>query len=200
MVTSEYLRDNPLGDPYERPLWVLLPPGYAETDERYPAIYVIQGYSGQLEMWGNRTPWRRRYPDMLEELFASGEAPPAIVVFVDAWTRLGGSQYVDSHGHGRYHSYLCEEVVGYVDRHYRTIPDAAHRAIAGKSSGGYGALITPMLRPDVFGALASHAGDALFEVLYLHDFPQAARTLRDHYDGSWDRFLEAFFASGGQCE
>ncbi|MBO3749072.1 enterochelin esterase [Streptosporangiaceae bacterium NEAU-GS5] len=200
MVTSEYLKDNPLGDPFERPLWVLLPPGYDESGERYPSIYVIQGYSGQVEMWGNRTPWRRRYVDLLEELFASGEAPPAIVVFVDAWTKLGGSQYVDSYGHGRYHSYLCEEVVAHVDRNYRTIPDAAHRAITGKSSGGYGALITPMLRPDVFGALASHAGDALFEVLYFHDFPQVARTLRDVYSGSWDRFLEAFFASDGQCE
>ncbi|HEV7827766.1 MAG TPA: alpha/beta hydrolase-fold protein, partial [Pseudonocardiaceae bacterium] len=55
----------------------------------------------------------------------------------------------------------------FVDAHYRTLPDRAHRAISGKSSGGFGAMITPMLRPDLFGALASHAGDALYELCYL---------------------------------
>ena len=57
-----------------------------------------------------------------------------------------------------------------------------HRGLTGKSSGGYGAMVVPMLRPDVFGALASHAGDALFECCYLPNFPQlraqAARRLR----------------------
>ena len=61
-------------------------------------------------------------------------------------------------------------------------PIAAHRGIAGKSSGGYGAMVTPMLRPDLFGGLATHAGDALFEVCYLPDVPAggpgAARPLR----------------------
>jgi hypothetical protein len=46
----------------------------------------------------------------------------------------------------------------------------------------------PMLRPDVFGALASHAGDALFECSYLPNFPQLARKLRDEFDGSAERF------------
>jgi hypothetical protein len=49
-----------------------------------------------------------------------------------------------------------------------------------------------MLRPDVFGALASHAGDALFEACYLPDFRRSVRALRDEYDGSFDRFWEDF--------
>ncbi|HET7638952.1 MAG TPA: enterochelin esterase, partial [Ktedonobacteraceae bacterium] len=50
--TSEVLKENPLKDPYQRPLWVYLPPGYAdEPDRRYPAIYLIQGMTGQLDMW-----------------------------------------------------------------------------------------------------------------------------------------------------
>jgi S-formylglutathione hydrolase FrmB len=59
----------------------------------------------------------------------------------------------------------------------------------GKSSGGYGAMITPMLRPDLFSALATHAGDALFEVCYPMDFPRIARLLRDDYHGSYAEFL-----------
>src|SRR6185295_15586321 len=66
----------------------------------------------------------------------------------------------------RYPSYLCDEVVPWVDAHYRTEDAAAHRAIMGKSSGGFGAMITPMLRPDLFGALATHAGDSLYELCY----------------------------------
>ena len=83
---------------------------------------------------------------------------------------------------GRYHSYLCDEIVPWVDAHYRTLPDVAHRAIMGKSSGGFGSMITPMLRPDLFGALATHAGDTLYEYSYLPDFSAAVRHLR-RYDG-----------------
>ena len=62
----------------------------------------------------------------------------------------------------------------------------------GKSSGGYGAMVTPMLRPDVFAGLATHAGDALFECCYLLEFPEVARALRDQYEGSYERFWEDF--------
>jgi hypothetical protein len=48
-----------------------------------------------------------------------------------------------------------------------------------------------MLRPDLFGGLATHAGDALFELCYLPDFRDAARALRD-YDGSFEGFWEDF--------
>src|SRR5215471_8680065 len=162
LFESELLRLNPLGDPWQRPLWVYVPPGYDEApDRRYPSVYMLQGYLGHLEMWRNRTPLQKTFIETVDELFASGAVPPAIVVFADAWTRYGGSQFVDSPGTGRYHSYLCDEVVPWVDARYRTAADAAHRAIAGKSSGGFGAMITPMLRPDLFGALATHAGDSL---------------------------------------
>jgi hypothetical protein len=70
--------------------------------------------------------------------------------------------------------------------------DRDRRGVAGKSSGGYGAMVLPMLRPDVFGALATHAGDALFECCYLPDFGQAVRALRTHYEGSYDRFWADF--------
>src|SRR4249919_1617825 len=183
VITSEMLRGNPLGDPYERPLWVYLPPGYdAEPDRHYPSVYVIQGYTGYLAMWANRSAYRQPFTETADAVFAAGEAPPAIVVYVDAWTTYGGSQFVDSPGTGRYHSYLCDEVVPWVDGRYRTLAAAGHRAIMGKSSGGFGATITPMLRPDLFGALATHAGDSLYELCYVPDFGKCVRVLRA-YDG-----------------
>ena len=193
-LESEALRGNALGDPHVRPLWVYLPPGYDDDAERrYPSLYMIQGLTGQLDMWRNRSAFRPNPLELVDALFAGDDAPaPCIVAWVDAWTSLGGSQFVDSPAIGRYHTYLCDEVVPWVDERYRTLTAPEHRAIAGKSSGGYGAMITPMLRSDLFGGLATHAGDALFEACYLPDFREAARTLRDSYEGSFDRFWADF--------
>ena len=192
-LESDVLRGNPLGDPHVRPLWVYVPPAYdSSPGRRFPAVYLIQGMTGQLDMWRNRTAFRPSVPELVDNLFGAERCPPALVVFVDAWTSVGGSQFLDSPGTGRYHSYLCEEVVPFVDARYRTLADAAHRGIAGKSSGGYGAMVTPMLRPDLFGGLASHAGDGLFELCYLPDFRETARALRDEYGGSFERFWADF--------
>ena len=187
VFTSDLLRGNPLGDPHERPLWLYLPPGYDGSTQRYPAIYVTLGYGGHVAMWANRMPYRMTYLESADEVFASGRAPACILVFVDGWTKYGGSQFVDSPGTGPYHSYLCDEVVPWVDAHYRTIAAPASRAITGKSSGGFTAMITAMLRPDLFGTLATHAGDALYELCYLPEFAKAARYLREygHDIGNW---------------
>lgn len=178
-ITSDLLRDNPLGDPHVRPIWVYTPPGYDEAPAtRYPSIYVIQGYTGNVAMWANRTAFRRTFLETADAVFAEGTAPPCVLVYVDAWTAYGGSQFVDSPGTGRYHSYLCDEVVPWVDARFRTLAGRESRAITGKSSGGFGAMITPMLRPDLFGALATHAGDSLYEHCYVPDFAKAVRALR----------------------
>jgi S-formylglutathione hydrolase FrmB len=197
---SEALTGNPLGDPHRRPLYVYTPPGYdADADRRYPSVYVIQGMTGQVDMWRNRKAFSPSVLEAVDTWFA-GDRPPAIVAFVDAWTTFGGSQFLDSPGTGRYHTYLCDEIVPFVDATYRTLPDAAHRGIAGKSSGGYGAMVTPMLRPDLFGGLVTHAGDALFEVCYQPEFPQAARALRDEYGGSFQAFWDDFGSRPGRSK
>jgi S-formylglutathione hydrolase FrmB len=192
-LDSRVLRGNPLDDPHQRPLWVYVPPGYDDDPATgYPAVYAIQGLTGQLDMWRNRSPFRRNFPELADDLFARGDAPPVIVVWVDCWTSLGGSQFLDSPGTGDYLTYLCDEVVPFVDERYRTIPDRDHRGIGGKSSGGYGAMVVPMLRPDLWGGLATHAGDALFEMCYLPEFRESVRVLRDEYEGSFDNFWKDF--------
>jgi hypothetical protein len=194
-IDSRALRGNPLGDPHLRPLWVHLPPGYDDDRaRRYPVVYQIQGLTGQVDMWRNRTAFRATVPELFDAVLSDPATPPCLVVYVDCWTSLGGSQYLDSPGTGRYLTYLCDEVVPFVDARWRTRAERAHRGIAGKSSGGYGAMVVPMLRPDVFGALATHAGDALFEACYLPGFRESARLLRDRYGGSFERFWADFRA------
>lgn len=194
VVESEVLAGNPLGDPTRRPLYVYLPPGYGESGRRYPVIYVIQGYTGQIDMWLGRSAFEPSMIERVDDLFSGVGVRRAIVVFVDAWTSLGGSQFLNSTSTGRYMDYLCDEVVAFVDERYATAAERDKRALTGKSSGGYGAMVVSMLRPEVFGAFASHAGDALFEVCYLAEFREVVRILRDHFEGSYEVFFERFQA------
>ncbi len=189
VVESELLADNPLGDPARRPLFVYLPPGYDDANS-YPAIYVLQSFSGQLDMWLNRKAFEPNMPERIDAVFSRPGVPPCLVVLVDAWTSYLGSQFVNSTSTGRYMDYLCDEGVPFVDNAYPTAASRDHRGLTGKSSGGYGAMVVPMLRPDVFGALASHAGDALFECCYQPDFRAVARQLRDNFEGSYSVFFD----------
>jgi hypothetical protein len=189
VVDSVALRGNRLGDPSVRPLYVYSPPGATEGGPPLPVIYLLQAFTGQVDMWRNRGWHRPSVIELIDELFCEEAVPPCRVAMVDCWTSLGGSQFVDSPATGQYHTYLCEEAVGFVDAHYPTLAHRDHRAITGRSSGGFGAMITPMLRPDVFGALATHAGDALFELCYWKDVPEVVRALRTRYDGSYARYL-----------
>jgi S-formylglutathione hydrolase FrmB len=198
VVHSELLEDNPLRDPARRPLYIYLPPGIAAgSGTRLPSVYVLQGFGGQLDEWLARKPPAPTIVERLDAMIAAGDCPPAVLVFVDAWTSRGGSQFLNSTSTGRYLDYVCDEVVPFVDSRYPTLAAREHRGVSGKSSGGYGAMMISMLRPDLFGALASHAGDALFESCYLPLFPAAARMLRDRFEGSWEVFEERVLSDPG---
>ena len=98
VVESELLADNPLGDPARRPLYVYRPPGVERDHPRpLPSVYVIQGYTGQVDMWFNRQMLEPTMIERIDAMFAAGECPDAIVVFVDCWTSYGGSQFLNSH-------------------------------------------------------------------------------------------------------
>jgi enterochelin esterase-like enzyme len=196
-IESEALAGNALGDSPRRPLYVYRSPGVGLVGEEdtpfvydVPAVYVLQGYTGQLDRWLARQAFEPTIFERLDAVFAARDLPPAVVVFVDAWTSFGGSQFLDSPATGRYHEYLCDEIVPFIDGRYPTDPQ--RRAITGHSSGGYGAVVTAMLRPGMFGAVTAHAPDALFEACYVPTFATAARTLRDQFAGSLENFWEEF--------
>ncbi len=182
-VESELLAGNPLGDPARRPLYVYRAPGWAAGA---PVVLLLQGYSNQLDTWLARRAFEPTIVERLDAMFATGPAPPATIVFPDAWTSRGGSQFINSAANGRYADYICDEVVPFVDARYGR---PAGRAVLGGSSGGYGAMVLPMLRPDVFAALGSVAGDGLFECSLLRAFPAVARQLRDSFGGSYERLF-----------
>jgi S-formylglutathione hydrolase FrmB len=171
------LEGNALGDPVRRELTVYLPPGYAAGAGRYPVAYFLHAFGSGGRGWTNAAGFGPNVPERLDALVASGALPPLIGVFPDGWTALGGSQWVNSEATGRYRDYLTRDVVGFVDRSFRTLPQAASRAVLGHSSGGYGVLVMGRYHPDLFGHLSCQSGDAYFDYCYLPDLPKAAATL-----------------------
>jgi len=189
---SKLLADNPLGDPARRDVVVMLPPSYdASTTRRYPVVLMLAGFgSNGWQLAINRASWQTPLPQRLGDAMRAGCVGEAILVAPDCFSRYGGSQYVDSPAIGRYQSYLCDELVPFVDERLRTIPRREARAVVGKSSGGYGAMVLAMQRPDLVAACASHAGDGAFEISYLRELPQTVLTLEKR--GGLRAFLQWF--------
>ncbi|RKY16632.1 MAG: esterase [Planctomycetota bacterium] len=187
IVESDALRGNPLGDPCSREVPVYLPPGRREG---LPLVAVLAGFTGVGAGALRGTPWELSFPQRYERLLERGDASPCAFVFPDAFTRFGGSQYMNSAATGRYEDYLVDEVMAFVEREYRVGGCPERRGLMGKSSGGFGALHVAMRRPDHFRAIASHSGDAYFEMAYKPDFPRLLAML-DKYGSVMD-FLDAF--------
>lgn len=174
---SGSLEGNPLGDSSTRAMPVYLPPEYEGSSERYPVVYFLHGFTGSGTSWLNTSPFTRNVPERLDFLISSGQLPPVIGVFIDGWTSLGGSQWLNSEGIGRYRDSVTKDVVNFVDRTFRTIAKGSARALVGKSSGGYGSLVISRFHPEIFSHIGVHSGDAGFEYCYLHELPQSAGPL-----------------------
>jgi S-formylglutathione hydrolase FrmB len=182
---SDVLVGNRPGDPVARDVLCWTPPGW--SGERLPLLVDLVGYMGS---GASHTNWRAfgfSLPERLDRLVARGAMAPAVVAMPDCFTRWGGNQYVNSHGTGRYMDYVCDEIVPFVEAHFGC---DGRRAVLGKSSGGYGAMVHAMLRGDCWHAAACHSGDAYFEYCYFSDFPRLLNQLRLH-GGSLEQFLAA---------
>jgi S-formylglutathione hydrolase FrmB len=169
------LEGNPLKDPTTRSVPVYLPPGYEQDPaKRYPVVYLLHGFTGSGMQWLNTSPFTRNVPERLDWLIEQNKVPPVIAVFCDGWTSLGGSQWINSDGIGRYRDLVARDLVSWADRTFRTIPKGSARALMGKSSGGYGALVISRYHPDIFQHIGVHSADSAFEYSLLHELPQAA--------------------------
>lgn len=178
---SKVLQGNALGDPCVRQLAVWLPPGYDRgatgRGKRYPMVMDLAGYTGSglsHVAWKN---FSENIPERAARLVHERKMAPAIIVFPDCFTALGGNQYINSSAIGRYADYLIKEIIPFIDREFRTLATREHRGCFGKSSGGYGAIMHGMQHASTWGAIANHSGDAYFDYVYWHDWPNTLNTL-----------------------
>jgi enterochelin esterase-like enzyme len=181
--TSRILAGNPLGDPHVRKLGVWLPPQYDEGagKRRFPAFYDLVGFTGSGLAHTNWRPFGDNVPERAARLIREQKMGPAIFVFPDCFTALGGNQYVNSSAIGNYADYLTREIIPLVDREFRTLASREHRGCFGKSSGGYGSIIHGMKYAKHWGAIANHSGDAYFDFVYWADWPNTLNELAKHH-------------------
>jgi enterochelin esterase-like enzyme len=143
------LEGNLEGDAVDRDLIVFLPPSYTkEKHRRYPVVYALHGYSIGAEQWTHEI----HIPQTIEGAFAKS-SQEMIVVLPDSKTVYGGSMYSSSVTTGDFERYVAQDVVTYIDAHYRTVPNRVSRGLVGHSMGGYGAARIGMKHPDVFNSL-----------------------------------------------
>jgi len=150
-VHGKSLEGNLEGDSPDRDLTVYLPPGYsADQTRRYPVLYLLHGYGGRENTFTERLASLEESADRLA--VAQGFSAQ-IVVTPSAFTLHKGSMYSNSPTTGDWERFIAEDLVAYIDSHYRTLADRKSRGLGGHSMGGYGALRIGMKRPDVFMSL-----------------------------------------------
>jgi len=148
-VPGPSLEGNLEGDDATRDVFVYLPPSYSrDSRRRYPVVVFLHGYAATADAYVRTLD----LPQAADNAIAAG-AREMIVVLPDAFTGYSGSMYSSSVTTGDWESYIAEDLIAYVDTHYRTLARRDSRGLAGHSMGGYGTVRIGMKRPDVFGAL-----------------------------------------------
>lgn len=153
-VHGKSLVGNLEGDSPERDVSIYLPPSYQTArNRRYPVIYMLHGFTDDDERWmGLRQHWIN-LAAVIDKALADGAMREMIVVMPNAYTRFQGSMYSTSVTTGDWEGFVANDLVTYVDGHYRTVAAPAARGLAGHSMGGYGTLRIGMRHPEVFSAI-----------------------------------------------
>ena len=153
-VHGKLLEGNLSGDSPDRDVSVYLPPGYKKnTKKKYPVIYFLHGFTDDDAKWfGFQKHWIN-LPAIADSVFTAGVAKEMIIVTPNAYTRFQGSMYSNSVTTGNWEDYIAKELVAYIDAHYRTLPLAKSRGLAGHSMGGYGTMRIGQKYPDIFSGI-----------------------------------------------
>lgn len=183
-VQSKLLFNNAAGDPHERELVVLAPKGH-DPAEPIPVVWMVPGYGSSQGSFLDDDPWKEGFVRRIGRLFGEG-MKPLLFALPDLFTRYGGSQALDSSATGPYESHLWQELKPALEARFAI---SAH-GMAGRSSGGYAAIVQAMRHPEIVRGIACMAGDMFFELCYRPEFAQAAN--RIVAEGGIEPLLEKF--------
>jgi hypothetical protein len=179
VIDSRALAGNLLGDPARRRVPVYSPPA-AHGGARYPLIVFLAPFTGSGPKYLNWRGFGESVPQRLDRLVESGRMGPVVAAFPDGFTSLGGNQYVDSPVTGNWATFLLDEMLPQIEARFPVLPGPAHRAVIGRSSGGYGALVQALRHGARWRAAACHSGDIGFDLAYRRDLPVLADVLAAH--------------------
>ncbi len=177
VIESVSLKQNPLGDSATRRCPVMVPKGLAPA-AGWPAVFMLSGFTGNGTQCFNIKPFEPSSALKLDEAVGRGEAPRAVFVFVDAMTKWGGSQFIDSEGMGSYETFIASELREAIQSHFKVSSSNLKWCVMGGSSGGYGALHLASKFPEVFGFAIALAPDSFFEASLLPELRSILPVLR----------------------
>jgi len=194
-VHGKALEGNLEGDSPDRDVSIYLPPGYATArNQRYPVVYLLHGYTNTDEGWfgpGVKSGFQTAnttLPEVADKAIAAG-AREMILVMPNAYTVYQGSMFSNSPTTGDWEAYIAQDLVAYMDSHYRTLANRASRGLAGHSMGGYGTIRIAMKYPDIFSSIyilsaccltanLNPQGKAFAEAEAVHTQDEAAKLAR----------------------
>jgi enterochelin esterase-like enzyme len=147
-VHGASLVGNLEGNDVERQVMVVLPPSYkASPNKRYPVVYYLHGFAIDGKNFYNYM----HVPEAVAKSAAAGNE--FIVVVPSTLTKMGGSMYSSSVTTGDFRKFIAQDLVQYMDSHYRTIANRGGRGLVGHSMGGYGTWVIGMSYPQVFDSI-----------------------------------------------
>ena len=187
-IESAALANNLLGDPVTRQVAVYLPENYHIATASFPLFVDLVGFTGSGLAHLGWSAFGESLPQRLERLIDEGVMGPVVMAFPDCFTRLGGNQYINSAAMGNWADFLTQEMVPALEQEFRILVGRDHRAVFGKSSGGYGALVHGLVHAEHWGAIACHSGDMAFEWVYQRDMPEVLMALAS-YEHSIENFV-----------
>ena len=182
---SEALRTNPLGDPFVRDVHCIVPDDL-DPEKAVGVLWYLSGYAGVSRGMLSHDPWQEGLSERVERLRAEGKIGQMIIVLPDCFTKYGGSQTLSSSAHGDYETYLLKELRSFIESKF----NVSGHAIAGKSSGGFGALVHAMRNPGMFKAAVCHSGDLGFRLAHTAEIPLLMNGVHEH--GSVEALVAAF--------
>jgi S-formylglutathione hydrolase len=197
-VHGPSLVGNLAGDSPNRMVSIYLPPSYAKSPRtRYPVLYLLHGYTDSDANWfGLRAKHFVNVPNAVDRAFANG-VREMIVVMPDALTKYGGSMYTSSVVNGNWEAFVTADLVSYIDKHYRTLPNRASRGLAGHSMGGYGTIRLGMKYPGIYSSLYAMSPCCMGATLEppVEAVALAAKITTDEEFNSADFFTKAMLGS-----
>ena len=192
-INSRAITNNVLGDPVNRTVAVYLPDGYSDSNEEYPLLVDIVGFTGSGFGHIAWKAFQETVPQRVDRLVNEGKMGRVIVALPDCFTALGGNQYINSDAMGNWGQFLTGEMIPAIETRYRVRKGRENRGLFGKSSGGYGAIVHGMIYADYWGAIACHSGDMGFDRCYLPEMPGVLMKLSEH-ENSVSGFMNKFKA------
>jgi len=181
-VHGNSLEGNLEGDSPDRDVAVYLPPGYAANpSRRYPVVYLLHGYTNDTDHWFGFQPSFVNVRAAADQAISDGTSKEMILVMPNGYTVYQGNYYTNSATTGNWETYITQDLIEYIDRHYRTIATRASRGLAGHSSGGYGTLRIAMKHPELYSSIyvlspccmtAGVSAKSLAESEAIHDMEQ----------------------------